>query len=361
MSAQGESAFQFDGRWREYLPIALTNLLLTIVTLGIYRFWATTRSRHYLWSRTRFIDEHFEWTGTGGELFKGFLLALALFSVPFLIIQFGVQALAMRGYGSAAGTISTAAGLGILFITGLARFRALRYRLSRTYWHGIRGGSDDNGVGYGFMWAFKTAISYVTIWLLVPWAMVTLWNERWEVMSFGSTPFRSEARVGPVFKRFLLFYLAPILVLIAIVVAFLSFGPTIATLGRTRVSPESMPMVALGILAVVVIAYTVLGLIALVYYAVFMREVIGHLSLGDIHFHFTGRTMDFLKLFIGDVLLVVATLGIGLSFISYRHWRFYVTHLEATGDISLSALGQSTTRMPKQGEGLLDALDIGAF
>ena len=33
----------FTGTWREYLPIAATNVLLIIVTLGIYRFWATAR------------------------------------------------------------------------------------------------------------------------------------------------------------------------------------------------------------------------------------------------------------------------------------------------------------------------------
>ena len=29
----GESAFVFEGNWREFAPIAFTNLLLTIVTL----------------------------------------------------------------------------------------------------------------------------------------------------------------------------------------------------------------------------------------------------------------------------------------------------------------------------------------
>ena len=70
----GASAFAFSGTWREYAPIAFTNLLLIIVTLGIYRFWATTRTRQYLWSRTRFVDERLEWAGTGLELFIGFLM-----------------------------------------------------------------------------------------------------------------------------------------------------------------------------------------------------------------------------------------------------------------------------------------------
>ena len=43
-----DEAFDFVGSWREYLPIALSNFALTVVTLGIYRFWAKARTRRYL-------------------------------------------------------------------------------------------------------------------------------------------------------------------------------------------------------------------------------------------------------------------------------------------------------------------------
>ena len=69
-------AIHFYGDWREYLPIAFTNFLLTVVTLGIYRFWATARERRYLWSRTTVIDDPLEWTGTGKEMFVGFVIAV---------------------------------------------------------------------------------------------------------------------------------------------------------------------------------------------------------------------------------------------------------------------------------------------
>ena len=357
-----ESAFRFEGNWREYAPIAFTNLLLTLVTLGTYRFWATTRTRRYLWSRTRFIDENLEWAGTGRELFIGFLFAILLFGIPFLILQFGVQALALRGHGGIAGLVSTAAAFSILFLTGVARFRALRYRLSRTYWHGIRGGSDVNGFGYGATWMWKTVVGYLPLWLLVPWSMVSLWNDRWRTMSFGSTPFTSEARSGPIFVRFLWFYLVPFVIALAIgagTLAFFMAGLSSGDIGKLGAS-LAIGLI-LGIIAIVFGTYLLLGLIAVAFYAAYLREAVGGLALGDLRFHFTARTRQFLMLFLVDVLLVVGTLGIGLAFLSYRHWRFFITHLEASGEVRLGALGQSTTRQPTQGEGLLDALDIGAF
>lgn len=353
------TAFQFYGRWQDYAPIAFTNLLLTIVTLGIYRFWATTRTRRYLWGQTRFIDERLEWTGTGKELLLGFLFALLLFGLPFLILQFGVQALVLRGHADLAGTAGILAFLLIVYITGVARFRGLRYRLSRTFWHGIRGGSDDNGLGYGLSYALKNAIGYFPLFLLVPWAMISLWNERWQKMSFGPHRFGSHATVKPIFKLFLLFYLSPLLIVLMFGAVAVTVG---ASFGNLRVFNDGAPGFAIILMLVVVaMVYMLLGLIALAYYAGYLREAIGGLELAGIRFEFEANASQWLTLFLGDVLLVVATLGIGAIFLSYRHWKFFITHMQATGEIDLAALTQSTTRVAGHGEGLLDALDMGAI
>lgn len=362
MTNDPNSAFRFTGRWQDYAPVAFTNLLLIILTLGIYRFWATTRTRHYLWSRTQFIDEPLEWTGTGLELFVGFILAMLLFGLPFLFLQFGVQALALQGHPGIAALLGFSAFILILYLAGVARFRTLRYRLSRTWWHGIRGGSDANGFSYGWSWLWKSAAGVIPAYLLVPWSMMSLWNERWRQMSFGSHGFRAEGRATPIYPIFLLFYMAPfIFATIVVIIGFAVAGAVFHFDMKSINGPEAAGAVFVGIFVVLIGFYVVLGLFGLVYYAAFLREGIGHLSLGEIDFHFDAKTMDWLKLFFGDVALVLLTLGIGAIFLEYRHWKFFITHLEATGEVSLSALGQSTTRQPRQGEGLLDAFDIGAI
>ncbi len=357
--AQAHSAFGFDGTWKEYAPIAFTNLLLTIVTLGIYRFWATTRTRRYLWSRTRFIDDRLEWTGTGKELFFGFLMVLLLLGAPFLFLQFGVQALIFRGMPGLAAALGIGAFLIIFYFGGVARFRALRYRLGRTFWHGIRGGSDDNGFGYGLSYMWKNFVGMLALYLLVPWAMISLWNQRWNKMSFGPHGFECNARVMPVFKRFLLFYLAPFLILIMM---FFVIGAMGGFFGGVRVYTHYPPAIAFIVMIVAVVGiYILLGLIALAYYSAFLREGISSLRLAGLKFDFEANTDDWLKLFFGDIALVVCTLGIGLLFLQYRHWKFFITHMEAYGEVDLNALTQSDTKMSKHGEGLLDALDVGAF
>jgi uncharacterized membrane protein YjgN (DUF898 family) len=344
----GRDGFAFDGNWRDYAPIAFTNLLLTIVTLGIYRFWATTRTRRYLWAHTRFIDDQMEWTGTGKELFIGFLMVIVLIGLPFLFINFGAQALILQGRVGLASLLTFGALFIIYYMVGLARFRALRYRLSRTWWHGIRGGSDDQGFGYGISYIVKSFVGTLALGLLIPWSMMSLWNERWNRMSFGPHLFESTGDYRPVFKRFLLFYLLPIFLfgLVAMMFAY-----------RGMQGAETFLLVfglGLGF-------YIGLGVIALAFYAKFFREAVDGLSLAGLNFHFYARTKEWLLLFLGDIALVVCTLGIGSIFLSYRHWKFFITHMGVTGQIAADELTQSQTKTAKHGEGLLDAFDVGAF
>ncbi len=359
-SGDEQGAFGFNSNWREFAPIAFTNLLLCIVTLGIYTFWARTRERRYLWSQTRFIDDQLEWTGTGLELMIGYVLAIVLFGLPVAALQFGLQAMILRGYPGYAGITGIVLYFGLLYLVGIAIFRALRYRLSRTFWRGIRGGSHEQGLRFGFSYVWRTIAGSLLLGLLIPWSMVSLWNKRWDSMSFGPMQFDSNARVAPIFGRFLLFYLSPIFILVLL--GLLAYWGMFPAPGKLAPTPATMQqqVIVIAILAYLMF-FVVLGLIALVFYAAYFREVIGNLTLGELSFEFTATTWDWLKLALGSLLLVVVTLGIGQIFIGYRNWTFFVRHMRAYGDVRIDALTQSTTREPGQGEGLLDAFDVGAF
>ena len=352
------SAFVFEGNWRDFAKIAFPNLLLTIVTLGIYRFWATARERRYLWSRTRFVDEHLEWAGTGMELFLGFLMVFVLFGIPYVFLTFIAQALVARGYEALGVGLTFVALTAIFYLLGVARFRGLRYRLSRTRWRGIRGGSDDGGFLFGLSYMWKTMVGWIPLGLLIPWSMTSLWNERWNSMSFGPFRFESNAAAGGVFVRFLLFYLAPFVLFVG--------GMIMAGMGMLAgygIGGEDGMRVGgvVGILGLLLFFYLGLGLIAVAFYAKFYREVVGATRWRDLQFSFEASTLDWVKLLVIDAVLVVFTFGIGLIFLSYRHWKFFMTHLEAGGEILLDELIQSETRTAKHGEGLLDAFDMGAI
>jgi uncharacterized membrane protein YjgN (DUF898 family) len=356
-AADGDRAIRFTGNWREYLPIAATNALLIICTLGVYRFWAAARQRRYLWSHTHVIDDSLEWTGTGKEMFIGFLMVIAILAPFFLFIQFLLPALVARGKAEAAFGVLFLFEIGLLYLGGSARFRALRYRLSRSWWHGIRGGSNDPGWNYGGEALGRYALVGMTLFIMVPWAVTRLWNSRWSAMSFGPLEFRANLTAEGLKWRWALVYLVPIGA--ALIGALVIFG----LLGLKDRSLGGGAMAGLGIifLGIVLLFYIGIPLMTLHWFAKFYRKAAAATSLGELEFEFEATTMQWLGLFLGNVGLAIVTLGFGLTYWGYRNWAFMVRHARLYGTIDVGALTQSTTHAPREAEGFADAFDIGAI
>ena len=119
-------------------------MLLTILTFGIFRFWALTRTRRLVWSRMRVQGERLDYTGTGWELLRATLIVAVLFFAVQLAGSVVLELAPLAGQ-----LFGLALLLAILVLTQAAVFGAQRYRLSRTLWCGIRGGMHGSMVDYG--------------------------------------------------------------------------------------------------------------------------------------------------------------------------------------------------------------------
>ena len=354
-AADSGRAVRFTGNWREFLPIAITNALLTIVTLGIYRFWAAARQRRYLWSRTHVIDDSLEWTGTGKEMFIGFLIVLAILIPFFLFIQFLFPALVARGKEGAAIGVFTLFYIAIIYLSGFARFRALRYRLSRTWWHGIRGGSDNPGWNYGGEWLGRYALVGMTMFIMFPWAATRLWNSRWNAMSFGPLQFQSHLTAEGLKARWAWVYALPFSALAVATFVIMLAGAAFSS------GDAPSPTLAGVFVGIILTIYLAIPLATLHWYAKFFRKAADETTLGDLAFGFDASTWDWLKLFLGNIGLAIVTLGFGITYWGYRNWSFMVRHTHLYGSIDVGALTQSTVSAPSEAEGFADAFDIGAI
>src|SRR5215208_417582 len=76
----------YHGTGGSLFGLVLVNGLLTIITVGIYSFWAKTRVRAFHYSQTEMDRDRFAYHGTGGELFIGYLKAIAILFGIFLAI-----------------------------------------------------------------------------------------------------------------------------------------------------------------------------------------------------------------------------------------------------------------------------------
>lgn len=70
--------FTFTGSGDEYFKIWIVNILLTIVTLGIYSAWATVRTKRYFYGNTHLDENNFEYHGKPMQILIGRVLAIAL-------------------------------------------------------------------------------------------------------------------------------------------------------------------------------------------------------------------------------------------------------------------------------------------
>jgi len=351
------SDFEFDGNWREFAAIALPNLILTIATLGIYRFWATTRVRRYLWSRTTFMGDRLEWAGTGREMFRSGVAAVLVVLVPLAIANLLIRYLIVHKHTVAGQALSLVVLALFYMLVGLAVFRGLRYRLSRTHWRGIRGGSHDPGLRYGLAHAWKKAVGLLPLGALMPWAMASLWNQRWNAMSFGPWTFSARGRVGRLWLPYLWCYVAPAVVIGAIVLLS-RMNVTLTWFGIEPRTPLEWILIRLP--AALGLSF-VFAMITLGFYASFFRQMVRSTSLGEMNFSFNAGAVEWMELYLVDMLLIVSTLGMGWIFVSYRHWAFYVRNLQTDGRIAVDAMTQSATPLPRQGEGLLDAFNMEAL
>jgi uncharacterized membrane protein YjgN (DUF898 family) len=84
-------ALRFTGSGSEYFKIWIVNVLLTIITLGIYYPWAKVRNRRYFYANSTLDNRNFEYHATGKQLFVGFLIAMVFFIVYNLVAQVSPQ------------------------------------------------------------------------------------------------------------------------------------------------------------------------------------------------------------------------------------------------------------------------------
>jgi uncharacterized membrane protein YjgN (DUF898 family) len=97
----------FEGKTSEYFGIWIVNLLLSIVTLGIYSAWAKVRRKKYFYNNTLIENVGFDYHAKPISILKGRLIAVALLvvaainpilqSLVFLLIFIALPWLVVRG------------------------------------------------------------------------------------------------------------------------------------------------------------------------------------------------------------------------------------------------------------------------
>lgn len=284
--------------------LATWTSLLTVLTLGIYRFWMKTRLRRYYWSAIRPGGHPLEYVGQPLEKLLGFLIAVAFLAFYIGIVNLVLMFLSLSFFN----TNFWAYGLslvGILPILFYARYRARRYILARTRWRGVRFGMQTGAWGYSWRALLHWAITILTAGLLWPRMTFALEKYRTDRTFFGSERFEQGGRWQMLYRPFLPFLTGLIVIAIGAVVFFQN-----GSLGS-----------AIGVFGCIQAAYGV------VHYQVHsFRILTNHKMLGHVRFRSRPRPWRVLRIYIFGYSLVTIALtvfGALISLLAIVVFQFY--------------------------------------
>jgi uncharacterized membrane protein YjgN (DUF898 family) len=193
---------QYRGDPAKLFPLALGTGLLAVVTLGIYRFWAKARIRRHVWGQVRVGEDALEFTGTGLEMFLGFLMAVVVLAVYLAVVQVILFAVGIRflfdpqseAEMAAQGISIALSFLAVLPLMLFATYRARRYKLARTRFRGIRFGMENAAAGYALRamgYLMLTVVSLGLLWPLMTYRLEAFMTDR---SHFGGARFRQTGR-----------------------------------------------------------------------------------------------------------------------------------------------------------------------
>jgi uncharacterized membrane protein YjgN (DUF898 family) len=302
----------FRGSGGTLLGISVINVLLILVTLGVYYFWAKTRIRRYIFSESEVAGDRFAYHGTGRELMLGFLKAFLVFLLPLIVLSIIQKPLDVdANVKQAAGFLGSI----LLFVfIPVALVGARRYRLSRTSWRGIR--FSFRGKAWRFILLFLKGsfLTGLTFGLYYPFFL----TERQAFMIshsyFGNERFDFNGRGRDLFPNYLL-------------ALFLTF-PT-------------------------------LGLYWIWFFARKRRFFWNHTSFGGARFRSTVTGGALLALYLVNGLLLVGSLGLAWPWVRVRNIRFAFRYLSLEGSLELERIQQQAQFASATGEGLAGFLDTG--
>jgi uncharacterized membrane protein YjgN (DUF898 family) len=201
--------FSFTGKAGEYFGIWIVNILLSIVTLGIYSAWAKVRNKRYFYGNTKLARSSFNYLASPIQILKGRIIMFVFFAA----------------YALASSFAPTLAGIFILvmfIITPWAVIRAFTFNARNSSYRNVRFNFT------GKLWeAVKIYIllpiaAVLTFGLLVPYNSFRMNKFKVSHSHYGRAAFSFSGKKGAYYKAYCIALLM-VLPIVALYFAFMGF------------------------------------------------------------------------------------------------------------------------------------------
>lgn len=343
VSSQQKQRYQFlfSGTGFEYFKIWIVNILLSIVTLGIYSAWAKVRNKQYFYGNTHIADATFEYTAEPLKILKGRIIAFVLY------VGVGVS-------GHISPILQLVVSLVFLaflpwIIVSSLRFNARHssYRNISFRFHGTVGGALAAFIGWPLL-------AILTFGLLFPFA----WKKQAAYITnnhtYGAEPFNFDVHVKEYYKMLLILIGVSVVFFVALF-AVLGGAAALSMFGEDGFNPAAL-------LAVIpmIVAYLAFYIGLGAYVVVTMANIHwNNTRLQDHQFEANWSVFSYFKLFVINTIGILLTLGLFVPFAKVRTAAYKAEHTALVVDGDLDGfIANKLEESNSLAEGVHDLFDI---
>ncbi|MDR0578640.1 MAG: DUF898 domain-containing protein [Candidatus Accumulibacter sp.] len=380
-----EHRLRFAGSGSEYFRIWIVNLLLSIVTLGIYSAWAKARREQYFHRNTLLDGSGFDYHGDPKAILKGRVIAVALLAVLSLIDRMEHD-LYYPALLAASPLVPWLMIRSFVFRARNTSYRGLHFDFRGTYkdfcktflaplvvllglgWLAALampspGFGDDQVFGFAQAIRFPLLMAAaIASMLLIP----VLWHRfkafQFNHLAFGASRFESDFRLKSFFWIFLrLFFLAVIVTALLIVAPLVVFILRIKDSGSADFLSALFGSWFLALLPLFVLpAYILLFFMLPAYFQALLTNLVWNHTRLDGHGFRSDQTLGgVFKIVFTNWLLLILTLGFYWPWAKVRMARYRAEHMAvlAAGGLD-DFIGAASPERSAYGEEIADVFDF---
>lgn len=307
--------FEFRGSASEYFGIWIVNVLLSIITLGIYSAWAKVRRLRYFYGNTYLDGHNFEYWARPGQILIGRLLVFGGFSIFNVLTSVSPYFYALLIPFLVA--LPWLINKSVSFNARMTSYRNLRLSFTGSYWRGF------------WVYVCLPALTFLTLGLLAPFSARARWTYLAQNLRYGGAQFSAAPQLGPLYLNlfasfgFALAFAAPVGLVIMFKVAK---GASVASMSAVIFLQSVFS----------IIGFAVILLIGTFYKTGVRNICMNALRLGGMHrFESSMARFAFLGIAITNVLAVVFTLGLMRPWAAVRSWRYSAEKTAVVSAVSL--------------------------
>ncbi len=312
-------SFEFRGRAGEYFGIWIVNVLLSIITIGIYSAWAKVRRLRYFYGNTWLDGHNFEYHAKPKQILIGRLIVFGVLAAYNILLHFSpyFSGLSLMFLFAFPWIINKT----IAFNARMTSYRNVRFGFQGSYWRAFR------------IFILLPLLMIITLGLLTP--LYTRATSRYVYghLRYGTAQFETKIPLGALYVNFT-FSVGMFLALSAMIVG-LPAG--VAFLQDIDVNELSEYLHSVSFLIFVGL-YGALFLSALFYSAGTRNIIFNGLTLDGTHrFRSSLHRLGYCWLVFSNLVVTLLTLFLMRPWAAIRSWR-YMT--ERTSMMAVSDLGE---------------------